>query len=98
MVKKGMIVIIPAHTEICSTHPQKDKIISQREQTVRIIHVEKDYLKWCNQVEWVGTGNYWRWADITDEILDANPKLKKWVNQRKKNEAKENARFMNQKQ
>lgn len=98
MVKKGILVIIPANTEIRSTHPQKDKIISRRAQNVITINNEKDYLTWCSRVEWGGSGGYWRWADITDEILDANPKLKELVDQRKKNEAEENARFMNQRQ
>jgi len=87
-------VVIPACTVICSTHPTHPKIISKRAQTVTIIHGEDDYLKWCNQVEWTGAGGYWRWADIDDVIIKANPMLKKWVNQRKKNEAKENKRFM----
>lgn len=90
-------VVIPACTVIHSTHPTQSKIVSTRAQNVTIIHGEDDYLKWCTQVEWAGTGSYWRWAEITDEILNANPKLKKWINQRKKNEAKENTKFKKQK-
>lgn len=86
MKRPTIKTIIPKGTEIHSTHPVKGVSISRREQVVDNIRNKRDYLKYCDNVEWAGAGGYWRWAEITDEILDANPELKEWIEEKKENE------------
>lgn len=83
---KTIEILIPKGTEIHSTHPTRNKIVSARTQTVDNIFSKRDYLEWCDKIEWAGAGGYWRWATINDEILDVNPELKKWVEKKREME------------
>ena len=84
MKRPTIKIVIPKGTEINSTHPSKSSLVSKREQIVNSIHTKKHYLKWCTEVTWAGAGGYWRWAKITDEILNANPELKGWIEEKKR--------------
>ena len=84
MTRSTIKIVIPKGTEIHSTHPTKSNLISKREQVIDSIYTKKDYLKWCDKVEWAGAGGYWRWVEITNEILNANPELKGWIEEKKR--------------
>ena len=90
MTRETMKIIVPKGTEILSTHPTHSKVTSKAVQTVKNTYSKRDYLNWCNRIEWAGAGGYWRWAEINDEILEANPDLKEWIEEKKKNEKEEN--------
>ena len=84
MKKEQMKITIPKGTEIYSTHPIRSRIISESLAIVDNIYFKNDYLSWCNKVEWAGAGGYWRWTEITDEILNVNPELKEWIEEKKR--------------
>lgn len=84
MSRPTIKIIIPKGTEIHSTHPTKSEIISRATLPVKNIYLKKDYLDWRNRVERAGVGGYWRWVDINDTILEANPELKSWIEEKKK--------------
>lgn len=84
MTRPTIKTIIPKGTKIRSTHPSKGCLISKREQVVDNIHTKRDYFIHCDNVEWAGAGGYWRWAKINDEILEANPELKVWIEEKKR--------------
>ena len=86
MTRPTIEIIVPKGTEIHSTHPTKDRVTSRATATVKNIYSKKDYLEWCDRVEWAGAGGYWRWVDISenDAILEANPELKSWIEEKKR--------------
>lgn len=84
MSRPTIEIIVPKGTEIHSTHPTRSKIISKATTTVNNTYLKKDYLKWCDRIEWAGAGGYWRWVDINDTILEANPELKEWIEEKKR--------------
>jgi len=84
MSRPTIKIIVPKGTKINSTRPKKSELISQATLTVNNIYLKKDYLDWCDRIEWAGAGGYWRWVDINDEILEANPELKGWIEEKKR--------------
>lgn len=79
----GTKVVIPAGTPVKSTHPTNPAGPSARRQTISASHTfrafddpwRQDGTRFPGYVSWAGTGGYWRDAQVTPELIAANPGL-----------------------
>lgn len=82
-ILRGTKVVIPAGTPVKTTHPTNPNGPSARRQTISVAHTFRAFdAPWARGVEripgyvsWAGAGGYWRDAQVTPELIAANPDL-----------------------
>lgn len=82
-ITRGTKVVVPAGTPLWSSHPSAPNGPSSHRQIISVVSTFTAYdYPWSHWTEripgyisWVTNGGYWREAEVTPELIAANPDL-----------------------